>query len=152
MRRTLVVASTALWFATVCRAQPSAYTVFAVPLSGITAAQASAPLPTRRLAPMMHLIQVEFPSAAGSVSPIQVRLEASFDGSTWLPVSPDITSAPLLSGRVFAFEKAYGVFPALRINSVINVPGGVGTMTVRYTGMALPVAPFLTQLSDRWAF
>jgi hypothetical protein len=101
---------------------------------------------------MMHLIKVEFPSAAGSVSPIQVRLEASFDGSTWLPVSPDITSVPLLSGLVFAFSKAYGVFPSLRINSLINVPGGVGTMTVRYTGMALPVAPFLTQLSDRWAF
>src|SRR5581483_2227820 len=97
-------------------AQSSRYTVFSVPLDLITTAQASSNLPNTGQS--MHLLRVEFPSAAAAVSPIQVRLEASFDGSSWVPISADITSAPLLAGSVYAFEKAYAVFPALRVRSL----------------------------------
>lgn len=138
-------------FSSYLGAQPSVYSTYAIPLSGVTLAGASAPISTRP-GPTMHLLRVEFPTAGGTVSPIQVRLEFTFDGTLWLPLSDDILSVPILGGQVYAFEKAYGVFPAIRVNSLVNVPGGVGTMTVRYVGMALPVANFLTLLSDRYAF
>ena len=132
--------------------------IFSTALNAITGVQASAPI--QNVGQAMHLIKVEFPSAVAAVSPIRVRLEAAYicndpplcAAALWIPISYDISTAPLLDGTVYAFEKGYGVFPLIRVRSIISVPGGVGNMTVRYQGHLLPIVPFVTQLADRWVF
>lgn len=124
--------------------------VYATPLSAITLAAASAPV--LQTGQAMHVLKIEFPTAGGAVSPIQVRVEASYDASVWVPIGPDVTSVPSLTGGVYAFEKYYGVFPFIRVRSVVNVPGGAGSMTVRYWGHMLPIVPFLSLLADRYSF
>jgi hypothetical protein len=96
---------------------------------------------------------VEFPTAVATVSLIQVRLEFSYDGITFLPLSQDIIEAPLLSGTVHAYALGYGAFRALRVRNVIPIPGAPPpAMTVRYMGHYLTTVTALGLLADRWTF
>lgn len=128
--------------------------VFANVFDAITTAQQSNPL--RNIGQAMHTVQVTFPDENTSVSSIQVRLEWTRDGSSWRPAGPDITTAPVLTNGVgdtdvVAYETYYGVFRAIRINSVVNTPGGED-LTVKYVGHLIPVMPFVTLQADRWTF
>ena len=123
--------------------------IFARPLTSVSAPAASAVV--TNVGQVLHIFRVEFPAEVATVSPIQVRMEASYDCTLFFPISKDVLEAPLLSGQVAAFAFAYGVFPCLRINNVIATPGGK-LMTVRYSGHLIPVLPALSLLADRWAF
>jgi hypothetical protein len=114
----------------------------------ITTAQVSTFLPNEGQS--HHLVMVLFPTTAVSVSPIQVRLEASFDGSSWFPVQADITSVPSRGGVVYTLAQANGVFPALRVRSVVNTPGAL-PMVVYYAGSPFPVGN-LNCIGDRCTF
>jgi hypothetical protein len=114
--------------------------------SGITTAQASGPL--KNVGAGSHLIVVIFPTAVATVSPIQVRLEASYDQVIWFPVSPDITSVPLIGNLVYSMQKVNGTWPAVRINSLTNTPGGL-PMNVYYTGAPFPIGQIIN-FGDRW--
>ncbi len=120
---------------------------FQVALSGVIAPATSVVL--TNIGQSAHLVRVEFPSAVGAVAAIQVRLEASYDGTNFFPIMADITDAPLLTGGVYAFGRCFGPFPALRIRSLVAVPSA---MTVRYTGHMLPTQPAIALLADRFAF
>jgi hypothetical protein len=129
-------------------------TVHAVVFSAITAGTASNPV--RNIGQIQHTIKIGFPTAVGAVSPIQVRIEASFDNSagSYFPICPDVTLAPLLTGSttsVYAFANAYGVYPFVRVNSVVATPGAL-PLTVHYIGYVFPIVPFLTLMSDRYVF
>lgn len=128
--------------------------VFANVFEDITTAQNSQPL--RNIGQAMHTVQVTFPNETTEVSGIQVRLEWTRDGISWRPAGPDITVAPVLSEGigaqdVISYETYYGVFRAIRVGSVVDTPGGE-EMTVRYIGHIIPVVPFVTLQTDRWAF
>ncbi len=157
MNRLLALAAIA--FLSPLAAQNPVAVAYSTPLSGITTAQASNPI-TNASDKAMHVIKVEFPTAGGAVSTIQVRVEASYtcpnlptcSSGTWFPIMPDITAAPSFASGIYAFAKGYGVFPYIRVRSLLNNPGGSGTMTVRYFGHVVPIVPFISQLADRYAF
>lgn len=127
-------------------AQPPKQTVFKKVFDGITSVQASAALPN--IGQTMHVITVLFPAEVSAVSGIQVRLEASFDNTTFFPVSPDITSAPLIGGQVYNIQVAYGPWPYVRVRSLIST--GSKLMTVQYAGTGVPTVPAIQQKSDRF--
>lgn len=114
--------------------------------NGITAPTASAPI--ENIGQMMHVIQVSFPAEVAAVSGIQVRIEASYDNVRYFPISSDIISCPLLAGKVYSFQKAYGPFPYVRVRNVIDTGGKL--MTVVYSGHLNPVVPFVSEFSDRF--
>ncbi len=116
-------------------------------LAGVTAPAVSAPV--RNIGQCMHLVVVIFPAAVADVSPIQVRIEASYDNAAWFPISEDVTQARLLGGVVYFIQKAYGVFPYIRVRSVLATPGAA-PMTVHYSGHVLPVVPVLFETLDRF--
>jgi hypothetical protein len=114
----------------------------------ITTAQASTFLTNAGQA--NHLLTVLFPTAVASQSPVQVRLEATNDGTNWFPVMPDITSVPLRGSVVYTMAQANGVFQAIRVNSLTNTPGGL-PMVVFYAGAPFPVG-LLNCSGDRCSF
>lgn len=120
--------------------------VFRNVFSAITTAQTSGPLPN--IGQSMHLISVIFPAESATATGLQVRIEASYDGSQYFAISKDITSATNVGGIVYQFTSAYGVYPFVRVRS-INTTGGK-LMDVHYSGHTLPVVPFLEKQSDRF--
>lgn len=99
--------------------------------SGITTAQTSTTL--RNVGQSMHLLTVTFPAEIAQVTGLKVRIEAAYTtAGPWLPISSDVTTVPLLAGKVYAIVPAYGSFPYLRVRS-INGTGGKA-MHVYYTG------------------
>jgi hypothetical protein len=129
----------------VATAQPR-QTVFSKVFDGVTAVQASSPLPN--IGQTMHVITVLFPAEVSGVTGIQVRLEASFDNTTYFPISADITSAPLVGGRVYNIQVAYGPWPYVRVRTLVDT--GAKLMTVQYAGSGVPTVPAVTQESDRF--
>lgn len=131
---------------TAAAAQPPKQTVFQKVFDGITAVQASAPLPN--VGQTMHLITVLFPAEVSAVSSIQVRLEASYDNTTYFPISADIISAPLVGGQVYNIQVAYGPWPYVRVRTLLST--GSKLMTVQYAGTGVPTVPAVNQQSDRF--
>jgi len=127
-------------------AQQRKQTVFQKAFNGITAVQASAPLPN--IGQTMHVITVLFPAEASAVSGIQVRLEASYDNTTYFPISADVTSAPLVGGQVYNIQVAYGPWPYVRVRTLLST--GAKLMTVQYAGTGIPTVPAINQKSDRF--
>jgi len=125
--------------------------VFATPFAGVTKAAASAPV--RQIGQSMHTFKVEFPAEVAPVASLRVRLEGSFDNLAYFQISNEITTTYLLldGTSIYAFGLAYGVFPYIRVNSLNPTPGGK-LMTVRYTGVIVPVVPSALRLSDRYTF
>jgi len=127
-------------------AQPANRTVFRAVFTGATAAQASGPLPN--IGQTMHVMTVLFPAEIAAVNGIQVRMEASFDNTTFFPISADITSAPLVGGQVYNIQVAYGPWPYVRVRSLVATGGPL--MSVRYAGTAVPTVPAVNQKTDRF--
>lgn len=150
----LLTITTAIWLSTAIASIAQQVTVFSQPFTGITTAQTSGNL--RQIGQMVHLLIVRFPAELATVSNIQVRLLASYDGTNFFPVSRDILSAPRLPAagspfNVYAYTRTYGVFPYLRVDSALATPGGA-LMTVNYSGSQYPTTPTLALTADRWAF
>jgi hypothetical protein len=124
-------------------AQPRA--VFQRVFTTITTAQSSAPVTNS--GQTMHILTVFFPSQAVTTTGFQVRLEGSFDNSTFFPIMEDLTRAPLIGGQVYGIAAAFGPWPYVRVRSVNNPPAA---MTVYYSGHTLPVVGFVAEKSDRF--
>ena len=115
--------------------------------SGITLAQTSAVLPN--IGQGLHFIMIHFPAEVAAVSPVQVRLEGSYNGTTFFPISRDVVSVPAgANSVVYAMERANGTWPFVRVNSVVDTPAGK-LMTVFYTGAPFPIGNLFFS-GDRW--
>lgn len=132
--------------------QEASPTVYRTVFSAITAATTSAPV--QNIGQIQHVIKIEFPTATLAVTPIQVRLEGSYNNSDYFPITADVTSCSALTGTtttVYAFTGAYGAYPYVRVNSLASTPGAK-PMTVRYFGYVYPIIPSITLTADRYLF
>lgn len=117
-------------------------------LSAITAPAPSAVMPD--IGQNMHVVTVLFPTATDAVTDsLQVRIEASFDGSIWIPISPDITAARRIGGVTYAMIQGYGPWPKVRVRAV-QVPGASLPMTVYYWASVAPVVSYIEEEQDRF--
>jgi hypothetical protein len=128
--------------------QLAAQTVFTRAFSGITTAQTSAVMPNTGQA--SHMLTVICPTAVADVTAsVQVRIEGTLDGTTWIPISPDITtltySAELQPAGAYAITRANGTYNAVRVRAV-QAPAGCA-LTVYYTGGRQPLGPVTLQSS-----
>jgi peptidoglycan/LPS O-acetylase OafA/YrhL len=119
-------------------------TVFQKALANQTAAATGT---VRNIGQTQHLITVFFPTASAAVSDIQIRIEASFDGSIWIPICTDITSAPRLGSLTYAMAIAYGPYPYIRVRSLHSTPSLA--FDVWYTGHTKSSVSVIDQQADR---
>lgn len=97
-----------------------------------------------------HLVSVEFPTAVGTVTPIQVRLEAAdtcpdppfCSTGDWKPIQSDVTEVISVGGIYYQFAAANGTWRALRINSIAATPTSL-PMRVDYTGTPFPLGAII---------
>lgn len=120
--------------------------IFATPLAGITSPISSARLPN--IGQSLHVIVVRFPAATGAVSGFAVRLEASFDQATWIPISEDVTTASRVSGNTYNIAAGYAPWPFVRVRVV--TPAAGQPMTVHYAAHIVPVISVITEKLDRF--
>jgi hypothetical protein len=120
--------------------------VFRKVLAGVTAPAISDPVPN--VGQRLHIITVMCPAASGAVSGLQVRLEASFDGSTWFPISGDVTAAPRLGSLTYQMERAFAPWPHVRVRVLQADPAN--PLDVWYSGHTKPVVSAITQELDRF--
>jgi len=132
-----------------CQARP--VIVLQNVFTGITTAQNS--VPVTNVGQSQHTMKVEFPTAKGTVSPLSVFFQASYDNNAWFPISISITSVATLTGSpsFYAFTTAYGVYPYVRVVSSFNTPSAL-PMTVRYVGDAIPSPTVITLSGSRYIF
>ena len=103
-----------------------------------------------------HLISVEFPNAMATVTPVQVRIEATDTcpdepfclTGDWRPISDDVTTVADVGGTYYQFVKANGAWRGVRVNSLTTTPGNE-PMRVDYTGMPFPIGSVIS-LGDRF--
>lgn len=105
-------------------------------LSAVTAPQASGPMPN--IGQASHLLTVILPTATAGVDGLVVRIEASFNGSLYFPISRDITTAVYNGSFAYAMERANGVFPFIRIRGV--TVSATYPLDAFYTGSTQPIA------------
>lgn len=100
-----------------------------------TTAQASGPLPN--IGQAVHIVTLQFPTAVADVTGFVIRFEASFDNTTFFPISEDITSAKY-NGSSFAYsvQRCNGVYPYVRLRIV--TPAAIA-VTAHYTGSIQPI-------------
>jgi hypothetical protein len=111
-----------------------------------TSSYTSGPLPN--IGQAMHLVSATFPDTSSTVTPLKIRVEASYDGALYFAISPDIAQAKNVGGIVYAFTSAYGCYPYIRVRSLLGT--GMFPVTIEYSGHTLPVVPFIQQQSDRF--
>lgn len=121
-------------------------TVFARALNAVTAPATSAVMPNNGQA--SHMLTVYCTTAVADVtSSLQVRIEGSLDGSTWLPISPDITSLTYSSemspAGAYAITKTNGTYRSVRVRAV-QAPAGCPIMAY-YTGGKQPLGAVVLQ-------
>lgn len=119
--------------------------VFKKVFSGITTAQASAPVPN--FGQTMHLIYVMFPGQTTTQSPLNIRIEASYDNVTYFGISESVSSAANVGGLVYDVQQAYGPWPYVRVRSLIAVPS---PMTIWYAGHTIPAVTGIQDKPDRF--
>lgn len=141
MTRALITLLLASWPAIT----PAEEAVFAKVIKETAAPTVSANV--RNIGQSMHLVVVICPAASAAVGGLAVRIEASFDNSLWFPISADITAAPRLAGLTYQIEKAYGVYPYIRVRSLTTAPT---ILQVWYTGQLFPTVSYISQESDRF--
>ncbi|HBY64723.1 MAG TPA: hypothetical protein DEH78_33295 [Solibacterales bacterium] len=110
-------------------------TVFRKVFTGLTSSQASSALPN--IGQGMHMLTVMFPAASGDVTGIVVRLEASYDGSSYFPITQDVATATYTGSMAYAITRGNGTFPFVRVN--VATASGSNPMTVYYTGSTHPL-------------
>jgi hypothetical protein len=92
--------------------------------TAVNTAQATGNL--RNIGQTVHFLT--YRTAAATPTRVQLRIEASNDGTNWFAISPDATD--IASGGVFAF----GYFPLIRVNLVSFGAGAGATLTADYSG------------------
>lgn len=132
---------------------PSSDAVVQRVLNGATVATASGVI--TNIGQSQHICYVEIPTAVGATS-VTVRFEFSTNGVDWQPIGNQIDTIPLLmdsdgNNYVYGFIRAFGSWPALRVNMTTNVPGALPLNAV-YVGNQRPSVPILAEESDRWVF
>lgn len=110
-------------------------TVFKKLISAATTPMTSATVP--QIGQGLHMLAVIFPAASGTVSSIVVRLEASYDNSTFFPITPDITEGIYTGSFSFAMVRGNGNFPYVRARIVTASMSN--PMDVWYTGAQHPI-------------
>jgi hypothetical protein len=127
-------------------AQQPQRTVFRKVFTGITSATTSAPV--TNIGQSLHIIAIFFPTASDAVTGFQVRLEGSYDNTTYFPISPDVTTAPRLGSLTYQIEKAFAPYPFIRIRAVSA--NASFPMTVWYTGHRKPITSAIEAQQDRF--
>jgi len=135
-------------FARVLCAQGLDTTVIFETIFTSTTLPAASP-PVRNVGQSLHVIVIQFPTAVAAVAPIQVRVEASFDNILYLPIMDDIVTIPLLGGRVYSINKTNGVYPYIRVRSLLATPGAL-PMRINYVGHVYSVLPAIRVGVDRF--
>jgi len=130
-----------------CAQGPETVAINETVFTAITVPTTSAPV--RNIGQSLHVIVIQFPTAVGVVAPIQVRVEASFDNVLYFPISEDVVTVPLLGGRVYSISKVNGVYPYIRVRSILATPGAL-PMTINYVGHVYSVLPVVRQGVDRF--
>jgi hypothetical protein len=115
--------------------------------TGLTAPANSPGL--RNIGQTNHVLYVAAPGATTAVAGIQCRIEASVNGTTWVPVSNDIVYLPALGSgpTVYAMVKANGVYPYLRVGC--PVANSSHPVDVHYIGSQFPYGD-LALAGDRY--
>lgn len=143
----ILLALLLLFFSELAKAQQSV--VYRRVFSGITGPAVSTPLDN--VGQSQHVWVVIFPGAVVDVSPIQVRVEGSYDNSYWFPIGEDIVQAKYFAGigRCYNMNTAYAPYPYVRMRSLVSTPGA-RPMDVFYVGNVVPVVPVIIQVLDRF--
>lgn len=85
----------------------------------------------------VHIMMAYFPSAVADVSGFTLRLEASFDNTTFFPISEDLTTAVYTGAYAYAVTRANGVYPYVRMN--LTAAHASLALTAHYTGAIQPI-------------
>lgn len=85
----------------------------------------------------VHIMMAYFPSAVADVSGFTLRLEASFDNTTFFPISEDLTTAVYTGSYAYAITRANGVYPYVRMN--LTAAHASLALTAHYTGAIQPI-------------
>jgi hypothetical protein len=119
--------------------QLAAGAVFTRVFNGISVPTVS--LPVRNQGQGMHLIGVFYHGQAAAVtSGVLVRIEASYEGTRWFPITRDVTSTAHVAGApgyAYAIERGNGVYPYVRV-ATLQTPADK-PLTVWYTGDSEPL-------------
>lgn len=98
--------------------------------SGVSTAQASSNF--TNLGQTVHIVFYQGTGATGNPTGVQIRIEASFDGTTYFPISDDGTDPGQNSSNVIL---GVGAYPYVRANLVVcGSCSASNTITASYTG------------------
>jgi len=113
--------------------------------SGITTAQASGTLPN--IGQAVHIVTLMYPTAAADVGSFVFRVEASYDNTTYFPISEDITEAKYNGSMAYAVNRCNGVYPYVRVRLV--TANASYPLTAHYTGSLQPIG-IVKFVNDRY--
>lgn len=85
----------------------------------------------------VHIMMALFPTATADVTGYTLRLEASFDNTTFFPISEDLTTAVYTGAYAYAITRANGVYPYVRMN--LTAAHASLPITANYTGSIQPI-------------
>jgi len=102
---------------------------------GITTAQASAAMPN--IGQAVHIFTLIYPAAVADVTSFTFRVEASYDNTTYFPISEDITEAKYNGSFAYAISRCNGVYPYVRFRLV--TANASNALTAHYTGSLQPI-------------
>lgn len=143
-RYLLRLAIVAAWLLIAANVDAQSAAVFQKVFSGITTAQASAPV--KNFGQTMHLVYVFFPGQSTQQTGLQIRIEASYDNTTYFPISEDLTTVNSVGGIVYGIAPAFGPWPYVRVRSLTSS----AAMTVYYAGHTLPAVGVVQDKGDRF--
>ena len=112
---------------------------------GITTAQASSAVPN--IGQSVHIFTLIYPSAVADVTGFTFRVEASYDNTTYFPISEDLIEAKYNGTFAYAIARCNGVFPYVRFRLV--AANASNALTAHYTGSLQPIGIVRFQ-SDRY--
>lgn len=97
----------------------------------------------------LHLMTVIFATAVADVESLEYRIEASFDNSTYFPITEDLTTAYYHAdlGMAYGMIRGNGPFPYVRVRVVAT--SGALPADVHYTGSREPIGN-VRFATDRW--
>lgn len=106
--------------------------------SGVSTAQASAPF--TNLGQTVHFVFYQATGVTGNVTNLRIRIEGSFDGTTYFAISDDGGSVGQNgTGMILGL----GSYPFIRANLLVCGCDAADTITASYTGTsAIPGNPF----------
>lgn len=130
-----IFAAAALLISQQTPSQAQQQTVFKrAAISAVTVPTASAALPN--IGQSVHILTAIFPAAVADVTGFVLRVEASFDNTTYFPISEDLTTATYNGSFAYAITRANGVYPFVRLR---YVTAAAPALTANYTGSLQPI-------------